>query len=102
MSLSCLHAEATVMVSPQLQVAVDIGSQRHRVAVGDVGGELFEEFNVEHTAAGLSDFFARIEQWQSKLGWPVAVAMKRGSTAGRARWIDKYSRTDGGCTTSTI
>jgi hypothetical protein len=26
------------MVGPQLQVAVDVGCQRHRVAVGDVAG----------------------------------------------------------------
>ena len=75
------------MVSPQLQVAVDIGSQRHRVAVGDVGGELFEEFDVEHTAAGLLDFFARIERWQSKFGWPVAVAME--GFNGWARPLDR-------------
>jgi transposase len=75
------------MVSPQLQVTVDIGSQRHRVAVGDVGGQLFEEFDVEHTAAGLSDFFARIEQWQSKFGWPVAVAME--GFNGWARPLDR-------------
>jgi hypothetical protein len=70
------------MVNAQLQVAVDIGSRRHRVAVGDVGGELFEEFDVEHTAAGLSDFFARVEHWQAKLGWPVAVAMVEHHCAG--------------------
>jgi transposase len=75
------------MVSPQLQVAVDIGSQRHRVAVGDVGGELFEEFDVEHTAAGLSDFFARVGHWQAKLGWPVAVAME--GFNGWARPLDR-------------
>ena len=75
------------MVNAQLQVAVDIGSRRHRVAVGDVGGELFEEFDVEHTAAGLSDFFARVEHWQAKLGWPVAVAME--GFNGWARPLDR-------------
>jgi transposase len=75
------------MVSPQLQVAVDIGSQRHRVAVSDIGGELFEEFEVEHTSAGLSDFFARIERWQSRFGWPVAVAME--GFNGWARPLDR-------------
>jgi transposase len=75
------------MVSAQLQVAVDIGSRRHRVAVGDVDGELFEEFDVEHTAAGLSHFFARVEHWQAKLGWPVAVAME--GFNGWARPLDR-------------
>ena len=62
------------MVSPQLKVAVDIGSQRDWVAVGDVGGELFEEFDVEHTA-GLSEF----------------VGVRRVSAAGG---IDKCWHTD--------
>lgn len=75
------------MVNAQLQVAIDIGSRRHRVAVGDVGGKLFDEFDVEHTRAGLSDFFARVEHWQGKLGWPVAVAME--GFNGWARPLDR-------------
>ena len=59
------------MVGPQLQVAVDVGCQRHRVAVGDVAGQLFEEFDIEHTKAGLADFFTRIERHQAKRGWPL-------------------------------
>jgi len=75
------------MFSPQLQVAVDVGSRRHRVAVGDVAGALLEEFDVEHTRRGLLDFFARIGHWQSKLGWPVAVAME--GFNGWARPLDR-------------
>ena len=75
------------MVSAQLQVAVDVGSQRHRVAVGGVAGDLLEEFDVEHTAAGLAGFFARIEHWETQYGWPVAVAME--GYNGWARPLDR-------------
>src|SRR6202162_5282405 len=75
------------MVSAQLQVAVDVGCQRHRVAVGDVSGQLLGEFDVEHTRAGLADFFARIERHQAKRGWPVAVAME--GYNGWARPLDR-------------
>jgi hypothetical protein len=44
--------------------------------VGDVAGELLEEFDVEHSAVGLADFFTRIERLRVKFGWPVAVAME--------------------------
>jgi hypothetical protein len=75
------------MVSAQLQVAVDVGSQRHRVAVGDVADELLEEFDVEHTTAGLAGFFTRIEHWEARCGWPVAVAME--GYNGWARPLDR-------------
>jgi transposase len=75
------------MVGPQLQVAVDVGCQRHRVAVGDVAGQLFEEFDIEHTKAGLADFFTRIERHQARMGWPVAVAME--GYNGWARPLDR-------------
>ncbi len=35
----------------ELQVAVDVGARRHRVAVGDASGRLIEEFDLEHTAS---------------------------------------------------
>ena len=75
------------MISPQLQVAVDVGCRRHRVAVGDVAGELLEEFDVEHSAVGLADFFTRIERLRVKFGWPVAVAME--GYNGWARPLDR-------------
>jgi hypothetical protein len=58
------------MVNAQLQVAVHVGAPRHRVAVGDVAGRLLEEFGVEHSAAGLASFFARVEHWQAQWSWP--------------------------------
>ncbi len=47
--------------SLQLRVGVDVGSQCHSVAVGLTDGSLLEEFEIPHTAAGVGDFFARIE-----------------------------------------
>lgn len=75
------------MVSPQLQVAVDVGCRRHRVAVGNVAGAVLEEFDVEHNAAGLAEFFARIERLRAERGWPVAVAME--GYNGWARPLDR-------------
>ena len=88
------------MVSPQLQVAVDVGCRRHRVAVGNVAGAVLEEFDVEHNAAGLAEFFARIERLRAERGWPVAVAME--GYNGWARPLDRQVLLrGGGCTTST-
>jgi len=75
------------MVSPQLQVAVDVGCRRHRVAVGNVAGAVLEEFDVEHNAACLAEFFARIERLRAERGWPVAVAME--GYNGWARPLDR-------------
>jgi len=75
------------MVSPELQVAVDVGSRCHRVAIGDAQGRLLEEFDVEHTAAGLSGFFTRVERVRARCGWPVAVAMEGHN--GWARPLDR-------------
>jgi transposase len=48
---------------------------------------MLEEFDVEHNAAGLAEFFARIERLRAKLGWPVAVAME--GYNGWARPLDR-------------
>jgi hypothetical protein len=45
----------------ELQVAIDIGSRVHRVAVGDADGHILDQFDVRHTARGMDAFFARIE-----------------------------------------
>jgi len=75
------------MKSNELQVAVDVGARAHRVAVGDASGRLFEEFDLEHTAAGLRGFFDRIEALRGKRKTPVAVAME--GFNGWARPLDR-------------
>ena len=65
------------MLNPQalqLRVGVDVGSQRHSVAVGLTDGSLLEEFEIPHTAAGFDDFVTRIEghaRLSSGRTWPL-------------------------------
>ena len=67
------------MLNPQalqLRVGVDVGSQRHSVAIGLTDGSLLEEFEIPHTAAGFGDFFARINEHAKRHPYPIAVAME--------------------------
>jgi hypothetical protein len=57
----------------ELQVAIDVGMRVHRVAVGDVGGQILDQFDVDHTACGMDAFFERIALLSPG---PVAVAME--------------------------
>ncbi len=49
-------------MAAELRVAVDVGSRFHQVAIGTTGGELIDEFRIDHQQAGFSCFFERIEQ----------------------------------------
>ena len=62
--------------SLQLRVGVDVGTQRHSVAVGLTDGRLLEAFEIPHTAAGFEDFFTRIEGHARRYPDPIAVAME--------------------------
>lgn len=44
----------------ELQVAIDVGSRVHRVAVSDADGHVLDQFDVHHTARGIDAFFSRI------------------------------------------
>jgi transposase len=57
----------------ELQVAIDVGSRVHRVAVGAVDGRVLDQFDVHHTPAGMDAFFKRIAPLAHG---PVAVAME--------------------------
>ena len=57
----------------ELQVAIDVGSRVHRVAVGDANGHILDQFDVQHTAHGMDAFFERITLLSQG---PVAVAME--------------------------
>lgn len=48
------------MNSNTLRIGIDVGSVRHRVAVGLPDGTLIDEFDVDHHAAGFNQFFHRI------------------------------------------
>jgi len=70
----------------QLHVAIDVGSQQHRVALGWEEGEPIEEFDCAHTSAGLSDFFKRIRKHEDIHHAEVCVAME--GYGGYARPLD--------------
>lgn len=70
----------------QLHVAVDVGSQQHRVAIGWEEGEPIEEFNCAHTPAGINDFFNRIRKHEDSHRAEVCVAME--GFGGYARPLD--------------
>ena len=74
-------------MNPELRVAVDVGCNRHRVAVGLSEGRLLEEFDIRHDAAGLREFFSRVEGHERRWGLPVAVAME--GYNGYARPLDE-------------
>jgi len=79
---------------PQLQqeirVSVDVGCHGHSVAIGLSSGQVLDEFDIEHHAAGFREFFKRIEKWERHYGGPVAVAME--GFNGYARPLDRLVR----------
>lgn len=74
-------------MNPELRVAVDVGCTRHRVAVGLSEGKLLEEFDINHDAAGLREFFERVGRHERQWGRSVAVAME--GYNGYARPLDE-------------
>ena len=77
-------------VTHELQVAVDIGCHRHRVAIGLCDGRCVEEFDIEHTGQGLRCFFERIERQARRRHLPVSVAME--GFNGWARPLDRQGK----------
>jgi transposase len=74
-------------MNPELRVAVDVGCNTHRVAVGLSDGGLIDEFDITHDAAGLSLFFQRVGRHERERALPVAVAME--GYNGYARPLDR-------------
>ncbi len=76
-----------MQITNELRVAVDVGSARHRVAVGRSDGKLLEEFDVLHDGPGLADFFMRIERHEKReAACGIRVAME--GYGGYARPLD--------------
>jgi len=75
-----------------LHVAVDVGARRHRAAIANGHGGVLAEFDVEHSGAGFSEFFRRIEE-QREAQQPVWVAME--GCNGYARPLDRKVRERG-------
>jgi transposase len=70
----------------QLHVAIDIGSQKHRVAIGLDDSGVIDEFDCPHTSVGLNDFFKRVQHHEHKHAAHVSVAME--GFGGYARPLD--------------
>ena len=80
------QAPHRTLAQDALRVAIDVGSTRHRVAVG-LSGTLLDEFDIDHDGPGIADFFTRIERWEKRHSTPgVAVAME--GYGGYARPLD--------------
>lgn len=80
------------MVSAELQVAVDVGSARHRIAIG-MSGKSLAEFDIGHNPAGLSEFFTRVREQERRHGATVCVAME--GHGGYARPLDRQVLAEG-------
>lgn len=77
-----------------LRIGIDVGSTRHRVAVGLPDGTLIDEFDVDHHAAGFNQFFHRIAALEER---PVAGERRHGKLqrlGTTARWADSPARLD--------
>jgi len=59
-----------------LRVGIDVGSKRHRVAVGLPSGEVVDEFDLDHHQIGFTQFFRRIGALEVKHQLTVTVAME--------------------------
>ena len=77
-------------VTPEIRVSVDVGCHRHSVAIGLAGGELVEEFEIDHSPEGFRFFFDRIERQEKRYDFPVSVAME--GYNGYARPLDRMVR----------
>ena len=75
------------MFTPEIRVAIDIGSRCHRVAMAGPDGRVLEEFDVAHTSVGFEDFFRRVDAHERHLRVPVVVAME--GFNGHARPLDR-------------
>lgn len=81
------------MLTPQIRVAIDIGSRCHRVAIAGPDGQLVEEFDLAHTSLGFADFFRRVAAQEQRLEVPVVVAME--GFNGHARPLDRQIQAHG-------
>ena len=75
------------MTMAELRVALDIGSDQHRVAIGTGDGKIVEEFDITHNREGFELFFSRIAVHEKRLKLPVIVAME--GIGGWARPLDQ-------------
>jgi len=80
----------SLVVAKEIRVSVDVGAQRHRVAIGLSSGELLEEFDIEHNPEGFDHFFRRLCEHEKAHACGVSVAME--GFNGYARPLDRLVR----------
>jgi hypothetical protein len=80
-------------ITSDIRVSVDVGCQRHRVAIGLPSGKVLAEFDVEHRPEAFDRFFQRIDHYRQRYGGAVAVAME--GYNGWARPLDTLVRERG-------
>lgn len=73
--------------SVEIRVAMDIGSRKHRVAIGDPSGKILEEFDLLHEPLSLNSFYKKLESYETKHKAKIVVAME--GYNGYARPIDQ-------------
>jgi len=81
------------MSMAELRVALDIGSNRHRVGIGSADGRILEEFEISHDREGFERFFSRIAAFEKRYELPVVVAME--GLGGWARPLDRMIQQHG-------
>ncbi|HUF17467.1 MAG TPA: IS110 family transposase [Thermoanaerobaculia bacterium] len=74
-----------LVMKAELSVAIDVGSGKHAVGIGD-GRAILEEFEITHDRAGFEEFFRKVELHRLASRLPVVVAME--GTGGWARPLD--------------
>lgn len=74
------------MSKAELRVALDIGSDRHRVGIGTPDGKIVQEFEITHNREGFELFFNRVAFFEKRFKLPVVVAME--GLGGWARPMD--------------
>jgi transposase len=75
-SIWLVFIKESTMNPLSIRVGVDVGSARHRVAVGLPDGKVLDEFDINHSAGGFDEFFRRVETIEKRHRLPVAVAME--------------------------
>ncbi len=72
----------------EIRIGIDIGCEKHYVAIGLSTGERIEGFELLHNSEAINLFFRRIEKVRTSYNLPVSIAME--GYNGYARPIDRY------------
>lgn len=77
----------------RIEVGIDVGGHRHRVALAVPASPVIEEFDITHDRAGFDELFGRLSALERQHHLPVAVAME--GFNGHARPLDQAIQAHG-------